>query len=290
MRMLFGLFVSLAILAPAAARASASPQAIAVLNVEQRWLSAIAHHDEVALGKILGDDYARVNYFGTLSYRQDELAAVRRRHPYAQKTSEQTVDFAGDAAIVRGVNTVTRSGRVIARLRYTDVYALRAGRWVAVASQETTMDDPGARAKATALVARAAARAASAADEAAASGTPSPAGPELGAHTWMLIELSGREVTAPGTRSLQFDRDRHAVSGSAGCNRLTGAYQSTGTTMQFGPLATTRMMCTKDIMDGETAFLAALASVRTFSFENGRLGLFDATGTLVARFTAATSS
>ena len=73
MRMLFGLFVSLAILAPAAARASASPQAIAVLNVEQRWLSAIAHHDAVALGKILGDDYARVNYFGTLSYRQDRF-------------------------------------------------------------------------------------------------------------------------------------------------------------------------------------------------------------------------
>jgi hypothetical protein len=83
-----------------------------------------------------------------MTYRQAELAAVRRLKPYMQKTSEQTVDFTGDAAIVRGINTIARAGKTVLRLRYTDVYALRNGRWVAVSAQETAIDNPAARAKA----------------------------------------------------------------------------------------------------------------------------------------------
>jgi hypothetical protein len=147
-RVLLGLTVLLAAFVPAAAIASASPKAIAVLGVEQRWLTAIARRDERALGTILGDDFVHVNYLGRMTYRQAELAAVRRLKPYMQKTSEQTVDFTGDAAIVRGINTIARAGKTVLRLRYTDVYALRNGRWVAVSAQETAIDNPAARAKA----------------------------------------------------------------------------------------------------------------------------------------------
>ena len=293
MRWPFGLLVLLVAFAPAAARASADPQAIAVLGVEQRWMNAIAHRDARALGQILGDDFVHVNLLGRTSYRHDDLIAIAKPRRYTQKLSEQTVDFAGGTAIVRGINTISESGKVVLKLRYTDVYVSRANRCVAVSAQETPIDDPAARAKAAraaqaaaaATAASAAAAAADAAAAAAATDAPiqSPAD-GFGSHAWTLIEVSGMGVTQPDARSIQFDASSHHVSGSAGCNRFTGTYQSSGTSLEIGPLATTRMMCPPATMAAETTFLNALKAVRGFSFESGKLGLFDAGGTLVARF------
>jgi hypothetical protein len=53
--------------------------------------------------------------------------------------SEQTVDFAGDVAVVHGLNTLTESGKRLARERYTDVYVKRDGTWMALSAQETAI-------------------------------------------------------------------------------------------------------------------------------------------------------
>jgi heat shock protein HslJ len=44
----------------------------------------------------------------------------------------------------------------------------------------------------------------------------------------------------------------------SGCNRFNGGYKQTPTTLTFGPLATTMMMCPDDQMKVERTFLAAL--------------------------------
>jgi UPF0271 protein len=123
---------------PFAARASAPRAATDVLNLEARWVRAVANADATALARILAPSFVHVNYEGTVRYREDELRLVKQPKPYAQHTSEQTVDFAGnDVAIVRGINTITEGGKTVLRLRYTDVYVREGGSWRAVSAQET---------------------------------------------------------------------------------------------------------------------------------------------------------
>ncbi|NTV37583.1 MAG: META domain-containing protein, partial [Anaerolineales bacterium] len=72
--------------------------------------------------------------------------------------------------------------------------------------------------------------------------------------------ITGSEVT------LNFGADGQ-VSGSAGCNRYTGPYQSEGGNLKVGELATSRMMCPspEGVMEQETRYLAALQNAATYS-------------------------
>jgi heat shock protein HslJ len=93
--------------------------------------------------------------------------------------------------------------------------------------------------------------------------------------------LSGTEITAVFT-------DDGQISGSAGCNRYFGPYQSGGESLKIGPLASSRILCEPPaVMDQEHAFLAALEAATQYQFENGRLVLRDASDATQAIFVAA---
>lgn len=126
-------------LLPMRACASADPRAIAVLATEQQWLRAIAGHDATALSRILSESFVHINYRGQLQYRDDALRMVKQSTPYTQATGDQTVDFAGNVAIVRGINSIRENGRIVMRLRYTDVFESKNGRWLALSAQETSI-------------------------------------------------------------------------------------------------------------------------------------------------------
>ncbi|MFC9838506.1 DUF4440 domain-containing protein [Rhodococcus sp. NPDC127530] len=51
----------------------------------------------------------------------------------------QTVDIVGDTAVIHGVNTLTESGTVLARERFTDVFIQQNGTWMALSAQETAI-------------------------------------------------------------------------------------------------------------------------------------------------------
>jgi heat shock protein HslJ len=74
--------------------------------------------------------------------------------------------------------------------------------------------------------------------------------------------------------------DAGNVSGMSGCNSYSGGYQTEGTTISIGSLASTRMACAEPegVMDQETAFLAAMQSATSFALEGADLILFDAEG------------
>lgn len=58
------------------------------------------------------------------------------------------------------------------------------------------------------------------------------------------------------------------ISGSAGCNTYSGAYQIEGTSLTIpGPLATTMMACAEDVMAQETVFLTNLQAVAGFKID-----------------------
>jgi len=122
---------------PARVVASASPNAVAVLDREAQFLAAVSRSDAKALDTILAENYVHTTYQGKIEYREDALKNVGAHADYTQKTSGQTVDFAGDVAVVHGVNTVTQGAKVVLRLRYTDVYVKQGGAWKVLSAQET---------------------------------------------------------------------------------------------------------------------------------------------------------
>ena len=104
---------------------------------------------------------------------------------------------------------------------------------------------------------------------------------------WTLESLPGSSVTLPDgprTPSIQFDAERRRVTGTTGCNRMSGEYRSWGGTgLSILPLATTRMACPE--MAVEAAFLQALSRATHRIQAADRLDLL-ANGVPVARFVA----
>jgi heat shock protein HslJ len=72
------------------------------------------------------------------------------------------------------------------------------------------------------------------------------------------------------------------VSGNAGCNRFTGAYEAAEDgSIKIGPLAATRMACPEAEMATEAKFLADLDAVRRFQRDGARLSLQGEDGTVL---------
>jgi heat shock protein HslJ len=101
----------------------------------------------------------------------------------------------------------------------------------------------------------------------AASAAPSAAGPptELPGTSWVLKDLSGAEL-GTGVPTIDFGTDG-TVSGSAGCNTFNGTYTVDGSSISFGPLASTKMACPVADMAVETAFLAGLSGATSWSIQ-----------------------
>lgn len=75
------------------------------------------------------------------------------------------------------------------------------------------------------------------------------------------------------------------VTGSGGCNNYNGTYEMDGTSISFGPIASTKMAC--DALEQETAFFAALAASTTYAISGTTLELRDGDGALQVSFSAA---
>ena len=114
-----------------------SPEA-AVLSQEARWLTAIVNGDRKTIASILSTNFKHITARGKLLDRAQELASMDIE-PFTMNATEQTVDFAGDAAVVHGLNTVIQSGKVLSRERFTDVFVRQNGSWMALSAQETTI-------------------------------------------------------------------------------------------------------------------------------------------------------
>ena len=116
---------------------------------------------------------------------------------------------------------------------------------------------------------------------------PDAAQPALTGVRWTLVELDGEAVVddlhAP---YLELDAEASTLSGSGGCNRLAGGYESSGDGLRLGPLATTLRACDEEIMRREAAFLAALEAADGFELDALGLALL-ADGRVLARLVRA---
>jgi heat shock protein HslJ len=106
---------------------------------------------------------------------------------------------------------------------------------------------------------------------------------------WRLVRLGGAAVTAADPQrapNLVLDATSHRVSGSGGCNRLSGGYELEGEHLKFSRMASTMMACPSG-METEQRFLAALGRVKKWKVVGRQLELMDDSGAVVAVMEAA---
>lgn len=79
---------------------------------------------------------------------------------------------------------------------------------------------------------------------------------------WQLVSLNGDKISDPEKTDIRFDGK--TISGTAGCNRMSGSYKIDNDTISFGPIAATKMACPDPWMQIETKFFSVLASRATY--------------------------
>jgi copper homeostasis protein (lipoprotein) len=103
---------------------------------------------------------------------------------------------------------------------------------------------------------------------------------------WKLIWLKGTAIETAAPQQVpyfQLDPDSHRVSGSGGCNRMTGGYELSGDHLKFSQMAMTRMACIHG-GDTEANFSQALDKVTQWKIAKGKLLLLDADQHVLAKF------
>jgi len=118
-------------------------------------------------------------------------------------------------------------------------------------------------------------------------GSAKPA-PFVGTH-WILTQVGDTAIKPTGSvrdAQLQFASEGSKVTGSTGCNRLTGTYTRNGDALTFGPAATTRMACAPPIGEIENKMLDALRATTTAKITGSELALSDKSGAVVAKFSS----
>jgi putative lipoprotein len=110
-----------------------------------------------------------------------------------------------------------------------------------------------------------------------------PAGPSLAQTRWVLtgIETGGalQPPVAGSQVTLEFTAD--GVGGSGGCNSYGGGYTVRGNAISFGELAQTMMACERaELMEQEGAYMAALATAKTFTLDGNTLTIATDGGSL----------
>ena len=124
-------------------------------------------------------------------------------------------------------------------------------------------------------------------DDAAPSGEDAGASGSLTGVEWQLVALGSDSVIsgASGIPTIRFTAaDSMRVGGNTGCNSMGGTYETSGSTLRFGPLITTKRACADSAANAqEVQFVGALQRVDGFRIEGDRLVLL-AGSEPVARF------
>jgi ketosteroid isomerase-like protein len=120
----------------------------ALIQIEETWARALEHRDTAALGCILADEFEDAGPDGQLTARATTLAKAAEHpaeHPAVHhELSDLRAQVHGDFGYIRGLATAAdRQGKIMARVRFTDVYVYREGRWQCVAGHESMVTEAG---------------------------------------------------------------------------------------------------------------------------------------------------
>jgi Domain of unknown function (DUF4440) len=112
----------------------------ALVQLETNWADALSRKDADAVGCMLAAEFEDGDVDGSLHTRSETLEHIPNRKPGVNHLSELRGFVQGDMGFTRGLATlVDASGKVIARVRFTDVFIYRDGRWQALVGQESLL-------------------------------------------------------------------------------------------------------------------------------------------------------
>jgi heat shock protein HslJ len=118
------------------------------------------------------------------------------------------------------------------------------------------------------------------------SSSQSPSGGTLTGQVWALTTLAGKAPIKDTGLTIQFNTDG-TVGGSSGCNQYSGTYTASGSSLTINsPLASTMMMCAEPVMVQESAYQAALATVKAYTVSGDKLTLYGPNNTEIASYKA----
>lgn len=118
-------------------------------KLEEEWANALIKRDAVALARLLADDYFIIEPGGSTGDKAASLRSIKEGSLAIEaiKFEDLKVRAYGSYAIVTGGEVVTmrnsNNQEVKSGYRFTDVFALRRGRWQALSSQLTPSTEVG---------------------------------------------------------------------------------------------------------------------------------------------------
>jgi ketosteroid isomerase-like protein len=114
----------------------------ALIELEQNWAAALSRKDADSVACMVADEFEDADVDGSLHTRSQTLEHIPHRKPGTNHLSEMRAHVEGNSGFTRGLATlVDASGKVVARVRFTDVFAYREGRWQALAGHETLLGE-----------------------------------------------------------------------------------------------------------------------------------------------------
>jgi ketosteroid isomerase-like protein len=118
--------------------AAMQPDYDTLLALNRDYIDSVQHSDVKRFAEILADDFLCSNPEGSLLDRAQFLAQTAR--PVAIRNlaaQDVNIRLMGDFAIIHAHTTYTKPDGTTGAGRYTDVWARRNGRWLAVSAHVT---------------------------------------------------------------------------------------------------------------------------------------------------------
>jgi ketosteroid isomerase-like protein len=101
----------------------------ALMQAEQNWAAALNRKDADAVACLLADEFEDADIDGSLHTRAQTLEHIPNKKPGTNQLSEMRAHVDGSLGFTRGLATLLDpSGKVVARVRFTDVFTYRDGR------------------------------------------------------------------------------------------------------------------------------------------------------------------
>jgi hypothetical protein len=112
----------------------------ALVQNEQTWAKALEQRDSATLSCLLAKEFEDAGPDGALEDRDTTLTKAAQHKPVHHELTEMHAYVNGDFGYIRGLATaVDAQGKAQARVRFTDIYVYRDGRWQAVAAHESML-------------------------------------------------------------------------------------------------------------------------------------------------------
>lgn len=113
-----------------------------LLELERSWAAALERHDAPTIACMLADEFEEADVDGALHNRAQLLEHIPQRKPGSNHLVDMRAHVEGNVGYTRGLAEVMDpNGSIRARVRFTDVFTYRDGRWQAILAHESLIGE-----------------------------------------------------------------------------------------------------------------------------------------------------